>query len=222
MKASKDVGTGEPAPGSCSSVTESRPQSRHRAFAGTRRARRRRSHRGPQPVTCHRSCLCMPEPAPGSLDTPGPPGQQCLCTLLNRLAGSSSAEATRLRSGPAGPEITVIFHVVPDSPAEMISPAGGPASSADAGLRFTRDVMRPVCPCWWPDIGTQCCIRVGEKRHLPHPYGAVRIGAGQQRAVRAERHAGYAAPGVSPEGAPAARRVARFHVCVVSCARVPR
>ena len=38
---------------------------------------------------------------------------------------------------------------------------------AGAGLRFTRGVMRPICLCRWSDIGTECCVRVSEKRHLP-------------------------------------------------------
>jgi len=33
---------------------------------------------------------------------------------------------------------------------------------------------------------------MGEKRHLPHPYGAVGVGGGQELAVRAEGRAGHA------------------------------
>ena len=35
---------------------------------------------------------------------------------------------------------------------------------------------------------------------VPQPYGAVAVGAGQQLAVRAERHLVHGARGVSPEG----------------------
>jgi hypothetical protein len=32
----------------------------------------------------------------------------------------------------------------------------GHVSPADAGLGFTRGVLRPVCPCRWSDIGAEC------------------------------------------------------------------
>jgi hypothetical protein len=74
--------------------------------------------------------------------------------------------------------------------------AGGKrhVSSADAGHWLTRGVVRPLCLRWRPGIGTECCVRISEKRHLPRPHGAVRVGGGEQLAVRAECHPLHVAP----------------------------
>ena len=53
-------------------------------------------------------------------------------------------------------------------------------SAANSGLRLTRSVLRPIRPCRWPDIGAQCCVRIGGKRHLPRLHGAVRVGGRQE------------------------------------------
>jgi len=81
-------------------------------------------------------------------------------------------------------------------------PEAAHVSSAHAGLRFARGVMRPICLCWRSSIGAECGVRIGENRHLPQPHGAVRVGGGQEPAVRAERHAGHAPPraGTGREG----------------------
>ena len=67
-------------------------------------------------------------------------------------------------------------------------------SLADAGLGFARGVPRPFCLCWRPDIGTERRIRIGEEPHWPRPHGSVGVGAGQERAIWTERHAGHAPP----------------------------
>ncbi len=110
----------------------------------------------------------------------------------------------------AGLPAPAATHAIPP-PARSRRPE--PGSSAGAGLRFTRGVLRPFCLCRRSDIGTQCRVRVGEKRHLPHPHGAVRVSGGQELAVRAEHHPRRAArrPVPAGRGTPTACPVAGFH-----------
>ncbi len=99
----------------------------------------------------------------------------------------------------------------PASPGAVQTGAGGKrhVSSADAGLRPTRGVVRPVCLCRRPGIGTECCVWIIEKRHIPCPYGAVRVGCGEQLAVLAERHPVHPPLATARKGEPTACRVAR-------------
>ena len=108
----------------------------------------------------------------------------------------------RHRPGSGGRPSSASIWTLPGAGFRPVPGGKRHVSSADAGLWFTRGVSRPFCLCWRPDIGAQCRVRIGEKRHWPRPHGAVGVGAGQELAVRAERHAGHAPPraGTGREG----------------------